>query len=65
MAVVLAEYDSLLTASEAARYAGVTTRTLIRWAEKGKLAQPKRTPGGHRRWPLADIKAAMSDNENR
>ncbi len=39
----------LLTAGEVARIFRVDPKTVLRWAQKGKLACV-RTPGGHRRY---------------
>lgn len=53
---------SKLTVSEAAKLKGVSTKTLYRWEEEGKL-HPERTQGGHRRYDLAQllgIKAELS-----
>jgi excisionase family DNA binding protein len=53
---------SKLTVSEAAKLKGVSTKTLYRWEEEGKL-HPERTEGGHRRYDLAQllgIKAELS-----
>jgi excisionase family DNA binding protein len=41
--------------SEAARILGVSITTLRRWDQEGKLAS-ERTPGGHRRYDLAQLK---------
>ncbi len=38
-----------ITITEAAELLGVSTRTLLRWEESGKI-KPERTPGGHRRY---------------
>lgn len=49
---------SHLTPQQAAEYLGVSIRTLYRWEDDG-LINPRRTPGGHRRYPLADIEALL------
>jgi excisionase family DNA binding protein len=51
-----------LSPSEAAAMCRVDTRTLIRWVEKGKLTAV-RTPGGHRRYPRAEIEAVIRSDE--
>lgn len=51
-----------LTISDAAKLKGVSTDTLRRWEEEGKL-MPERTSGGHRRYELAEllgVKAELS-----
>jgi excisionase family DNA binding protein len=47
-----------LTPREAAKALGVSIRTLYRWEDDG-LISPRRTPGGHRRYTLADIDALL------
>ena len=47
--------DDLLTPREVAEVFGVRTTTIARWAREGKL-MPLRTPGGHRRYQLQDIR---------
>ena len=47
-----------MTPQQAAEYLGVSIRTLYRWEDDG-LISPRRTPGGHRRYPLADIEALL------
>ena len=46
--------STLIGASQAAELLGVSTRTLLRWEEQGKL-QPTRTSGGHRRYDLTEL----------
>jgi excisionase family DNA binding protein len=43
-----------LTASEAARHLGVSTSTVRRWSDAGHL-QGYRTPGGQRRFSVAQL----------
>lgn len=40
----------LLTPSQAAQVLGVSSRTVIRWADNGQLDLETRTLGGHRRF---------------
>lgn len=49
-----------LTISEAAKLKGVSTDTLRRWEEEGKLT-PERTSGGHRRYDLSDLLGIKAD----
>ena len=44
-----------LSISEAARYLGVTEATLRRWHNDGSFTASFLTPGGHRRYALADL----------
>jgi excisionase family DNA binding protein len=48
-----------LTTQQAAKYLGVSIRTLYRWEDSG-LLKPRRTPGGHRRYSREDIDALLS-----
>lgn len=48
--------ESWLTVSEAARALGMSRTTLLAAEETGLLT-PMRTPGGHRRYRLADLRA--------
>ena len=43
-----------LAPGKAARLLSVSTRTLQRWEEKGRL-RSVRIPTGHRRYPLSDL----------
>jgi len=45
---------SKLTISQAAKIKGVSTKTLRRWEEQGKLI-PERTANGHRRYDLSQL----------
>jgi putative resolvase len=45
-----------ITTSEAAKLLGVTSRTVRNWETKGRISS-RRTPGGHRRFQLAEIKS--------
>lgn len=46
--------DELISPKEAARMLGVTTTSLVNWEKSEKLTAC-RTPGGHRRYKLAEI----------
>ena len=54
--------EDLLTAGEAARMLHVSTDTVRRWANAGRLPV-RRTPYGHRRFLLADVQAALEVSE--
>lgn len=43
-----------LTPQQAAKIIGCSVRSLYRWEDDG-LINPRRTPGGHRRYTHADI----------
>ena len=47
--------DELVTPQQAAVVLGVTSRTVVRWAEAGTLPTATRTAGGHRRFRRADV----------
>lgn len=50
------ESTSLLSVSDAARYLGVSSSTIRRWERENKILSV-RTPGGHRRFSLKDLKS--------
>lgn len=49
---------------KAAEMLGVSTRTLIRWEEKGYLVA-FRTLGGHRRYCVVELEQLKHQNEKR
>jgi excisionase family DNA binding protein len=51
--------ESLLTPAEVAQMFRVDPKTVTRWASAGKLTSI-RTPGGHRRFPEAEVRALMA-----
>ncbi|WP_345475218.1 helix-turn-helix domain-containing protein [Actinoallomurus oryzae] len=51
--------DELLTPREVAELFGVRTTTIARWAREGRL-DPFRTPGGHRRYRRASVRALIA-----
>ena len=53
--------NRLLTATEAARYLGVSVVTLYRM-EKRELLSPYRTPGGHRRYSVEMLEGYLEDS---
>lgn len=53
--------EDRLSIGEAARIAGVAVETLRRWANEGRIAV-ERTPGGQRRFRLADVRALSESN---
>jgi excisionase family DNA binding protein len=50
--------NRLLTPAEVAAIFRVDTDTVTRWANGGKLTAV-RTPGGHRRYPEAEVRALL------
>lgn len=59
MAQDIDKYNKNCTTQEAARLLDVTTRTIQLWSESGILKAWK-TPGGHRRFSVADIEALQN-----
>lgn len=53
--------DPLLTTAELADVLNmrVTSRTVARWADAGTIPTAAITPGGHRRFRLADVLEAL------
>ena len=50
--------SELLTAGELAPHFGVTADTVAQWAREGKIPTAITTPGGHRRFRLAECEEA-------
>lgn len=48
----------LLTTGDIARLFRVDPKTVTRWANEGRIASI-RTPGGHRRYPRAEVEALL------
>jgi excisionase family DNA binding protein len=57
---VTAENASYLRTFEVAEILHVSPKTITRWAKDGKLPF-RRTLGGHRRYPEAEIRAIARD----
>ena len=56
------ETDQRIPVGEASRILGVSITTLRRWEREGRIT-PGRTPGGQRRYSVADIEALISSGE--
>jgi excisionase family DNA binding protein len=59
--------EILLRTAEVARKLQVSTRTVLAWAQAGKLPSVL-TPGGHRRYPqwgVDEVLRAMTGNDDR
>jgi excisionase family DNA binding protein len=54
-----ASADAVLTPAEVAKLMRVDVKTVSRWATAGKLSS-FRTPGGHRRFYEAEVRALMN-----
>jgi excisionase family DNA binding protein len=52
-----------LSPAKASRFLGVSTRTLWRWEEQGRL-RALRTPAGHRRYALSDLQRLLRRREH-
>ncbi len=55
--------DELLKPREAAAWCRVSVQRLRHWVEAGKLPAAITTPGGHRRYRWADIRAFVADRD--
>ncbi len=53
----MSEHDELWSVGKAALALGVSTRTILRWTEAGKLPLAGYSEGGHRRYNAADVVA--------
>jgi len=53
--------EELLTPSHVARLFRVRPKTVVRWAEEGKLTAV-RTPGGHRRFLGSEVRRLLTDD---
>ncbi|GAA1273791.1 hypothetical protein GCM10009609_41090 [Pseudonocardia aurantiaca] len=51
----------LLTTAQAARSLGISTRTLVRYAERGYIKPEMTLPSGHRRWVSEDIRRQLRE----
>ncbi len=51
--------DDLMTPAEVAAAFRVDAKTVTRWAKRGKL-KAVMTLGGHRRYRVADVRAALA-----
>lgn len=54
--------EELLTPSHVARLFRVRPKTVVRWAEEGKLTAV-RTPGGHRRFLSSEVHRLLEGEE--
>jgi hypothetical protein len=57
----VAEPAELLTTAQAARWIGVSRRTLARYAELGWLKPTVTLPSGHHRWELEDLRRQVRE----
>ena len=57
------EPEPLLTPAEVAQWFRVDPKTVTRWAQAGRLTSI-RTPGGHRRYREAEVRALLSESES-
>jgi excisionase family DNA binding protein len=55
----------LLTTAQLARELGVTSRTIVRWAERGWISAAETFPSGHRRWDLEDVRDQLAAARDR
>lgn len=52
--------DKFASTGEAARAVGVSTRSLARWAQDGTVTPAVRTPGGHLRWDIEQLRRQLA-----
>lgn len=57
--IVMAE--ELLTTAQVARELGISSRTLIRYADRGWVTPERTLPSGHRRWRLDEVKRQLAE----
>ena len=50
----------LVSTGKAAELLGVTRRSLQKWAEAGQIEPDYVTPGGHMRWDVGRLSAAVA-----
>jgi DNA-binding transcriptional MerR regulator len=63
--IVVTERDrTLLTTAQVAKRLGISTRTLVRYAEKGYVTPEMTLPSGHRRWILEDVRRQILESGN-
>ena len=56
--------DELISIGEAAKFLGVTEKTIRLWEVKGKIIPAERTEGGHRRYLASEIRKMVGVVEN-
>ncbi len=59
------ERGELLTTALAAKQLGISSRTLVRYAELGYVAPALTLPSGHRRWNLAALRRQLEEHADR
>lgn len=56
----MSEHDELVPIGKAAHLLGVSTRTIIRWTDAGRLPATL-TAAGHRRYRLTDVETIRAE----
>ncbi|WP_300007466.1 NUDIX domain-containing protein [Pseudonocardia sp.] len=51
----------LVTTTEAAQKVGVSARSLARWVQEGRVQPTVRTPGGHLRWDVEQLRRQLAE----
>jgi excisionase family DNA binding protein len=57
--------EELITTAQAAKQLGISSRTLVRYAERGYVTPAMVLPSGHRRWRLSEIRAQIKELRER
>jgi len=50
---------ALLTTAQVAKPLGISSRTLVRYAERGWVTPARVLPSGHSRWSLEDVRRQL------
>ncbi len=60
---VIQGVGEFLTPAEAARFLGVSVQMVRLYVKAGKLSKPGRTPGGHSRYKISELKALQDSSQ--
>ena len=57
----MSEHDTLLPIGKAAQMLGVSTKTILRWTDSGRLPLAGWSDGHHRRYRLSDVERLLEE----